>query len=357
VEHSFFSTPAAHAAIVRARASIEVLRSSNKKYSLLDTALSIVSTDGVNVDNFSQVNLKWGIGEAMLTALTQISSDPANVGAVDKLYSLLYRCFVEFDMSTQTDLNFDVRRFLQFPDDEPGEFGAEARESMAKAHQLLPTAVLKELLGTDAIQNLKNIKNYATKIDTRIVDWDKALAAQEERATILETTLKSYEDGFNFVGLYKGFSDLARSKKRELWVQRPLMVLMGLLTLAPIAAEGMFIRQHEAEIETYRWALLISAAPVISLTVLLVYFFRIAVRSADGAKSQLLQLELRKTLCQFIQSYVEYAGKHRSSNADSLSKFESVVFSGIVGSEEKMPATFDGIEQLTSLLKTVKGPA
>ena len=92
----------------------------------------------------------------------------------------------------------------------------------------------------------------------------------------------------------------------------------------------------------------------LSLTVLLVYFFRISVRSTDSCKAQLLQVELRKTLCRFIQNYATYSKDIKEKNPDSLSKFESLIFSGIVSNEEKLPSTFDGIDQVANFVKAMR---
>ncbi|MBK7299223.1 MAG: hypothetical protein IPI79_01660 [Moraxellaceae bacterium] len=68
-------------------------------------------------------------------------------------------------------------------------------------------------------------------------------------------------------------------------------------------------------------------------------------------QSQILQIELRMTLCQFIQNYAEQSKVLKEQNKEGFEKFESLIFSSIVSSDDKIPATFDGVEQLASLLK------
>lgn len=65
----------------------------------------------------------------------------------------------------------------------------------------------------------------------------------------------------------------------------------------------------------------------------------------------MVQIELRKTLCQFIQNYSDYSKNIKEKDANSLEKFENLIFSGLVTNEDKLPSTFDGIEQLTKLIK------
>nr|WP_202819706.1 hypothetical protein [Thaumasiovibrio occultus] len=68
-----------------------------------------------------------------------------------------------------------------------------------------------------------------------------------------------------------------------------------------------------------------------------------------------MQLELRQTLCQFIQSYADYAKEIKAKDGASLEKFENLIFSGILADSDKVPSTFDGLEQIGAMLKSIKG--
>lgn len=72
-------------------------------------------------------------------------------------------------------------------------------------------------------------------------------------------------------------------------------------------------------------------------------------------QSQLLQLDLRMTLCRFIQSYADYAVDLKKKHPDGFEKFESLIFSPLVSSDDKVPNTFDGLDQLSSVVNIVKG--
>jgi hypothetical protein len=86
----------------------------------------------------------------------------------------------------------------------------------------------------------------------------------------------------------------------------------------------------------------------------LIYFFRVVLSDYKFVQSQLLQVELRKTLCTFIQHYCEYSCEIKKKDPDALKKFENIVFSAIVSSDEKLPSAFDGIEQIGNLIKSAK---
>jgi hypothetical protein len=94
--------------------------------------------------------------------------------------------------------------------------------------------------------------------------------------------------------------------------------------------------------------------PLITIEVLLIYFFRLVLVHFQSIKTQLLQLDLRKSLCQFIKSYSTFSTDIKARDPSALEKFENLVFSGFISSEENLPSTFDGIEQLAKLFKGIK---
>jgi hypothetical protein len=101
--------------------------------------------------------------------------------------------------------------------------------------------------------------------------------------------------------------------------------------------------------------LIATAIAIVAITLLFLYFFRIALRKADSCRAQLIQVRLRMTLCRFIQSYADYSGEIKAKNGEALTKFENLIFAGIVGSDDKLPSTFDGIEQLATFAKSITG--
>jgi predicted signal transduction protein with EAL and GGDEF domain len=71
-------------------------------------------------------------------------------------------------------------------------------------------------------------------------------------------------------------------------------------------------------------------------------------------KAQLLQLDLRQSLCAFIESYVDFAQEKKSKGVEALSRFEMLIFAGISPDVNNIPNTFDGVEQLAKLIKELK---
>ncbi|MHC5879868.1 hypothetical protein ACYT69_13165, partial [Streptococcus pyogenes] len=70
--------------------------------------------------------------------------------------------------------------------------------------------------------------------------------------------------------------------------------------------------------------MMLVAIPTISLIAILVYYFRVLLSNYKSLQSQLLQIDLRMTLCRFIHNYSEYASDMKKQDKGSLEKFESV---------------------------------
>ena len=100
---------------------------------------------------------------------------------------------------------------------------------------------------------------------------------------------------------------------------------------------------------------LIFLIPLISLEIILIYFFRVVLMNYRSVKAQILQIELRQTLCEFIQSYANYSSAIKEKDKEVLNKFENLIFSGVLSDPEKLPSTFDGLEQIAALIKNIKG--
>ena len=84
------------------------------------------------------------------------------------------------------------------------------------------------------------------------------------------------------------------------------------------------------------------------------YFYRIGLQEKRSIQSQMMQLELRMALCQFIHNYANDSEKLHAKNKAGFEKFENIIFSPIVASDDKIPTTFDGMEQLAKLISEFK---
>ena len=222
--------------------------------------------------------------------------------------------------------------------------------------------LLNDYLGNKSFQaSLKNYGENIKKIEQQSItlketsnkiqksfdeEMQKSVDEKLEKVEQLSDTLKNLKQGFNFVALSDRFSRMLNEKKsNKIWIL--LLLFLIAIIISAIPAYKFF---SDGGVNLTWQQIAISAG----LELVLIYFFRVVLFHYRTVQTQIMQLDLRLSLCQFIQSYAEYAKEIKTNDKDALDKFENLIFSSILSSDEKIPSTFDGLEQLNSLIKQFK---
>ena len=310
-----------------------------------------------------RINIEW-LGDRFPSTLPA-GNEQLDNKKLDDIFSSCFRFLLELYLSTKSSLVMELEQVRKFAKVNISEFSDEAALQIEYAHKDMPIAILKQLINNEKIESLAKFNDVVSRAEAMKTAWDEETQAiQKEWEDDLQTkkkeideirsSLESYKTGFNFVGLFQGFDELAKEKVKEKEKGVLYLRIFGALVTLPIMLELSILLFNVNKISEMRSDLLFFSIPVFSLMIVLIYFFRIMLMNYKSIVSQLLQLELRKTLCRFIQSYFEYSGKLSEKNKDSLEKFENIIFSGIVSDDEKIPSTFDGLDQIVKLINAVK---
>lgn len=213
--------------------------------------------------------------------------------------------------------------------------------------------LLNDYLGNKSFQaflnyeeNIKKIEQHSIVLKETSDNIQKSAEEKLEKVEQLSDTLKNLKQGFNFVALSDGFSRMLNEKKSsKKWILRLLFLIAVIISAIPaykfLSDGGINLTWQQIAISA-------------GLELVLIYFFRVVLFHYRTVQTQIMQLDLRLSLCQFIQSYAEYAKEIKTNDKDALDKFENLIFSSILSSDEKIPSTFDGLEQLNSLIKQFK---
>lgn len=324
------------------------------RFSDLKQIVSFMSSNPVEWDTRCKFNIKF-VGNSFLSGL--ISFDPTKKDNVVELYTLAYRFLCEFDLfiGFDSELSIELRRIKGRIEQDSFDDNSNASHQIRYATYLMPVSILREMLNSVEVTSFVQFKEQASQASKLKEQWDAELTEKGKEVDSLKQKLEEYSEGFNFVGLYKGFSELGEQKKKELKNLFRVLSLMGIAVLLPLVAEIVFLGQRLAEGMKFEASQFLGLLPVFTLVLILIYFFRVILHNYNSVRAQVIQIELRQTLCQFIQNYVDYAAKMKKQDAVALEKFENLIFSGILADTDKLPSTFDGIEQLAGLIKTVKG--
>lgn len=303
-------------------------------------------------DELCKINIKW-IGEQFIRVLANEEQELTKE-RLDYICSMCFRFLFELYLSSKNDLARDFEDAKRFVFKNVESFEHQAKETIEYAIYDLPINIFKAISNSDAIDNIKNFNAVYAKAEKLKDKWDSEISEKEARVNSLKESLSEYENAFNFVGLYQGFDELSTEKNKErggilFWLR-----FLSVLTVLPIVAKLIYVYMHLENISAVRDGLIVSIFPMVSLVAISLYYFRVLLFNYKSVKSQLLQIDLRKTLCRFIQSYSEYSSEMKKKGENSLDKFESIVFSGIVTDDGRLPSTFDGMDQIEKLIKAAK---
>lgn len=169
--------------------------------------------------------------------------------------------------------------------------------------------------------------------------------------------LKKLESGFNFVGLSHAFRQLLKTKAGERRRSFALTTFLGFAAVV-IPFYVVFVWNTslaEAVISTWSPVSVSRLVAALGAEVVVLYYFRIALRSYLLVQNQATNLELRVALCSFIEGYLDFADKAAKSNGTiAIAGFETLIFSALPASDERLPATLDGIEHIAKIVGGMK---
>lgn len=166
--------------------------------------------------------------------------------------------------------------------------------------------------------------------------------------------LSSYHSEFNFVGLYAGFKELKKSKDEELDSAKDnyhlAMIVAIMLPLISIGIHVLFpqLVNGKTLVEWVSWA-----APFAAVELLILYYARVIYSEVKSLRTQLVQINLRGALCQFIEEYMTYRKKIKNEKGElndaALDKFDSLIFSTIQMDSDNIPGALDGVNAIAEL--------
>ncbi len=320
---------------------------------LISLVIGAMASNPEQWDEQCQINIE-SIGDRFINRLSDAGRE-LDKERLDDVCSSCFRFFFELYLSMDTDLASEFEEARDFVFDNLEAFENLAKKQIEFALRGLPIRILKQLMNSDAIKSLKDFNAISANAEKLKEEWNQEISDKQSEVEKLKDALNEYKDAFNFVGLYDGFNELAKEKKKELdGLLRWLRILSGLV-IAPAIMSGLGVIYFSIKnLDLIQDGLLVSLLPALSLTGIFIYYFRVLLFNYKSVKSQLLQIDLRKTLCQFIQSYATYSQEIKSKDNEALSKFENIIFSGIVTEEGNLPSTYDGLEQIAKLIKSTK---
>ena len=307
-------------------------------------------------DEFCVSNIEW-IGANFFAEIANYFGLPSErrEASLRSIFTSAYRFVCELEFANPVAPNFQIRSVMAYVQAHLDDFSGVDRQQLIFAAFTMPAQVAKRLINHPSIGDFRKFADTVESSRKLREDWDADIKRREDRLHALDQNLNKIESAYNFVGLVSGFQGLRRSKEDERkFALNWLAVISVLMVAIPVAQIG-FVVSKLGIIDSYKLALTYMLPTVVAVELVVLYFFRVVLGHFRSVKAQLLQLDLRIALCQFIESYAEYAARAKAQDPSALAKFEALVFSGLPNDENGIPSTFDGADQLANLFRSFRG--
>lgn len=306
-------------------------------------------------DKYCTANIEW-IGNQFIDSIKKCDlTDPeSDFYYISTIFTMSYRFVCELEFSNQDGLIFELSNIKNFVLQNQDKFSTSEQSQLIYANYQMPMNIVRRMLHSKEIQNFMDFSRLAVEAKNLKEEWTKEIELKSAEIDALKDGLDRVTTTYNFVGLVKGFESLASTKRKEKNLSFGSLLFLGILMMSPVLLQLWFTVSHIDTIESHKNTLIYSLPPLIALEVILLYFFRVVLSQFRGVTSQLLQINLRITLCQFIQSYSEYSTKIKKQDASALEKFENLIFGSINFSTEALPSTFDGMDQIAKLINSIR---
>jgi hypothetical protein len=318
--------------------------------------IELMISNAARFDEYSTANIEW-IGDHFMREVREFPDLPEDKKpeAITSTFTSAFRFLCELEFTQPADPSFEVRRIVNFVDENLELFTGNDRQQINFARYSMPVQVAKKILNDPAIAEFRKFSQTVDAAGKLKADWDAELDQRRLHVESLKQGLKEATSSYNFVGLVDGFRHLAAAKIQERRIAFWSLIALALVMMSPPVLQISYVLTHVDSIESRKGLLLYTLPTILAVEVIIIYFFRVVLAQFRSVKAQVLQIDLRIALCQFVQSYAEYSMKIKKDDPNVLAKFEAVVFSSLVPESEGIPSTFDGTEQIANLVKSIRG--
>lgn len=273
---------------------------------------------------------------------------------VEICFALMFCYLSELYFRGRLSKSFEIGSFFDFGQENIKEFSSLPQKFLYHALYSMPTDILKMVFNSNEMRLMRETSIQVSSQVDAISHWSNTFEEKKREVEELRKDLDTYKSAYNFVGLFKGFESLRDSKVFEKVFNQICLCLLTVFILCFIATERNSLGALDFKDANVIYHFLSIIIPSALSLLFLLYLFRIFLSNISSAKSQLLQINLRMTLCQFIENYAERAEVLSVKHKEGFEKFENIIFSPIVSTADQMPSTFDGVDQMANLIKAIR---
>lgn len=198
----------------------------------------------------------------------------------------------------------------------------------------------------DKFNKFTILHNEDKKQHNEVSELFKNFTSEKEKVVSLLKALKGNKHQLNVAKLDKGFVDLLEKKEKKKETIFLLLKIFGSLILViPLVTIISILIGLNIDIKLI--------IPLLTIEIFLVYYFRITLHNYNSIDEQMLQVETKSSLLEFISDYMEYKQENKIGHED-ISKFEDIIFSKISPDMKTVPTSPDVVSLIEKIAKIIK---
>lgn len=319
----------------------------------ISSGLRIIHSSYLDFDRLAQFNIE--ILGSDFRAFFSMDSNVYGDLREQIFIIFLLRFIIEAEISGIRPSNSEyIHRVIQYIRSARESFTPRNFVMFDYATNTMHIAIARHLYTSEGISVIKSYIEASKNAELLKRDLKDQIDTQLARVDILKEALESHKSEFNFVGLFQAFSNILNKKVwQRRWTLLSLVLLAFASLLPALTFFFTFILNSTFKVE-HKDDLIFIALSSTSWLFVFLYFFRVVLTNYKSVRSEIGQIELRMSLCQFIQDYAKFSSDIKVKDPAALERFESIIFSSIVQDPEKIPSTFDGLDSITQIVKALK---
>lgn len=259
-----------------------------------------------------------------------------------------------------------LHKFILYYHNKIVSLNAEVEPQIYYALIRMPFDIQEEIYSEKYAKFRNNIdEEINATINKKFPNQKKEIEKLKEDNENYINLLKGFKQKFSFLALNQAFNKLEKSKQIARYISLLILFLLaGLIVYIPyFYYEKSFLIKQMTEIfnltlnnENSSMSLFIlfsGLIPMIFIESIFIYYFKIVLNKYNSITDQIIQLETKQAIMQFIESYINYK-KDNNIKHEEMSKFEEIIFSQISPNLKDVPSSPDLASLIDSISKAFK---
>lgn len=275
------------------------------------------------------------------------------------IFDLLRFC-KEFELKSNSYIE-DVYQFLMLYNSKQFEY-----DEVYYIFNKMPYDILNHQY-REKTDNLKSeiVSSIDKVIENELPNKKEAIELLKNDCNSYVNLLKGFKQEFSFLALNQAFNKLEKSKKNARLIVLIFLFLLGsLIVYIPyFYYEKSFLIEQMTKIFNLSlnksddamplFILFSGLIPMVFIESIFIYYFKIVLNKYNSLADQIVQLETKQAIMQFIESYVDYK-KNKGLTNEELSKFEDIIFSQISPNLKDVPTSPDLVSIIDVISKATR---